>query len=83
MTSFNSTYKHLRLFADKQPEGWISAIYDLTLHKFIDKGGWIYNTAEEAKVDAEQKAGPILNEELGDISWSSSPESTPEERFLS
>lgn len=63
-------YKHIRLFALCVPEGWQAALYNLSTHNWIDKGGsFVFVSPDEAKADATQKAEMILHEELSDLDW--------------
>jgi hypothetical protein len=74
MESFHATHGHIRLFALGVPEGWQAAIYDLNSHQWVSHqwvqgGGWIHTTVEDAKIDAKQRAEDILGKVLPDLDW--------------
>lgn len=70
--TFTCTYKHFRLFAMQDAEGWQGAVYDLNASTFIYKAPWIHQTPEQAQDDARTWAEGVLHERLDKIAWSES-----------
>jgi hypothetical protein len=69
MESFHATHQPIRVFALGVPEGWQAAVYDLANHKWLDVGGWIHGTVDEAKIDARQKAEAFLGKPIPHLDW--------------
>ena len=68
----NITYKHLRLFVEKEPEGWLAYVCDLDQFQFVHEGRLFHSTVEGARKEAQAKADLILGETTN-IDWSDIP----------
>jgi len=68
----NVTYKHLRLFVEEEPEGWLAYVCDLDQFRFVHEGSLFHATVEGARTEAQTNVDLILGETT-DIDWSGAP----------
>jgi hypothetical protein len=68
----NITYKHLRLFAEEEKEGWLAYVYDLDQFRFVYEGRLFHTTVGEAQNEAQTEADVILGE-ASLVDWADNP----------
>jgi hypothetical protein len=70
MPMFQHIHGHLRLSVEALPGGgWIAAVYDLSVCRYLVRDGFVHDTAEEARTHAKQQAETLLGRVLGVIDW--------------
>jgi len=69
MEAFYADYKYIRLLALQVPEGWHGALWNRTAQGWIEKGGWIHSTRDEAQRDVHEKAEAVLGETIAKLEW--------------
>ena len=65
---FYFDFGQVRLFADREVEGWVAGLYDLKQHKWIYWSGWKYDSAQEAQEEAKKAAEQFLSQSI-DPAW--------------
>ena len=69
MEAVHADFKHVRLVAQRVPNGWAVGLWDLNTQRWIVKGAWIHTSRADAQRDAKLKAAALLGEALPELVW--------------
>jgi hypothetical protein len=69
MRGYYATRKHLRGFVFGTPEGWHTAVYDLTRKEWLPMDGFVYDARQHAKAAVEDRLRELLGGTPRPLTW--------------